>query len=304
MAPGPHRAPHSEARFRRVAVLRTVECPGYCRMTSSLRWLLLGLVITAAGPLGVAGASGSVSMLRQVAQVADSSFRHEVHEDFGCLDCHTLGAGHGSLLVRNVDDCRACHHVAQQVNRVCADCHEAPEIEAVAYPQVQEVTLSVAVSSETRVLEFSHAPHRERECAECHVGGPSLAVPELDCQRCHEEHHLEGSTACMTCHQTAPEGAHPLEVHETCSGSGCHVDPPFEASPRTRIGCMWCHEDKADHEPQDNCVECHFLSVTEGEPRDVESPAPPTRVRPIRAGVAALLNAFRPPYLRATISSR
>jgi hypothetical protein len=196
------------------------------------------------------------------AQVADTAFRHDRHATLRCLDCHDMRVGHGALLVRSVADCRGCHHVPERVGmgRDCAACHQVQELRNVVYPQERVVTLSVRDAPDDRELRFSHAAHDERPCVACHMDGPSLAVPSLDCQGCHEEHHSPSNPGCMGCHREPPEDAHTLQVHATCSGSGCHADPPFQAPPRTRVGCIWCHEDKVDHEPQGRCVDCHFVS--------------------------------------------
>lgn len=195
------------------------------------------------------------------AQVADTAFRHDRHAALRCRDCHDMQVGHGALLVRSVSDCRGCHHVPERAGeRACTACHQADELRNVVYPQERTLTLSVRDAPEGRELRFSHAAHDERPCAECHVDGPSLGVPSLDCQGCHEEHHSASNPGCMGCHREPPEDAHTLQVHATCSGSGCHTDPPIRAPPRTRVGCLWCHEDKVDHEPQGRCVDCHIVS--------------------------------------------
>jgi hypothetical protein len=230
-------------------------------MPTVLRSLLLWLCGALALGSGVDGAAARTPLpVAQVTQVADSSFQHDRHEDFECLDCHAMGSGHGALRVRDVTDCRRCHHVPEQVNRVCADCHEPTELGPLVYQRERSMRLSVVEGVVTRRIDFSHQVHQERECVECHVGGPSLAAPDLDCQACHEEHHVETSSGCVACHRPPEADAHTLEVHLTCSGAGCHVDPPFEASPLTRVACLWCHGDKETHEPQeDTCIECHFL---------------------------------------------
>jgi hypothetical protein len=228
-------------------------------------WVLAALAVGLVWPQGVEAATARAYRFRQVTQVADSSFRHDRHEDFTCLDCHSMGAGHGALRVRDVTDCRGCHHVTERANRPCSHCHEPEELGAIVYQRERVLPLSVADAPVRRRIDFSHAIHEEVECTACHADGPSLAVPDLDCGTCHEEHHVDTRSECMTCHRPAPPGAHPLEVHETCSGSGCHVDPPFEVPPRTRVACLWCHEDKADHHPEEaSCVACHFLEARGG----------------------------------------
>jgi len=203
---------------------------------------------------------------RTLPPVVDSVFRHDRHTAFSCLDCHTMRSAHGALLVREVLDCRSCHHSPQRVADGCATCHAAGETTREVRPLERDLTLSVHEGAVRRSLPFDHGLHERRACVECHEEeGPSLAVPDLDCASCHEEHHDPTSRGCASCHRPAKEGAHTLEVHESCAGSGCHENPPFEASPPTRTGCLWCHEAQADHEPGENCRACHF--VGEEDPR-------------------------------------
>lgn len=195
-----------------------------------------------------------------ITQVADTSFRHAAHRDFGCLDCHTMQASHGTLLVRSTADCRDCHHTGERVEQGCERCHEPAEIANVVALVRRVFTLTVRDDAIDRELVFDHADHVERACAECHREGPSFAERTLDCEGCHEEHHDPGALSCQRCHGDPPVDAHPPDVHTTCAGSGCHVDAPFEASPRTRVGCLWCHDEQVDHEPEGDCVDCHFVS--------------------------------------------
>ena len=194
-------------------------------------------------------------------QVADTAFRHNRHTAFTCTDCHTMQGGHGALRVRDVSDCRSCHHAQEQVDTGCATCHRSTELSNVVFVLNRMLTLSVREDVVDREVRFDHANHDERACTECHTAGPTLAVPDLDCQGCHEEHHEVTNDGCMSCHEMPPKEAHTPEVHETCAGSGCHVEAPIEAPPRTRVGCLWCHEDRVDHEPQEEYIECHLVSV-------------------------------------------
>jgi hypothetical protein len=218
--------------------------------------LVIGLLLLGRPPS--VAAETVVPVRSPLAQVTDSTFRHDRHTGFACLDCHAMQPSHGVRLIQNVSDCRGCHHVRERVDRECAACHAAAELRNVVYPVARALTFSVRDDTFDRELRFSHAAHEERECVECHTGGTSLAVPDLDCQSCHEEHHVTTNPGCMSCHRQPPEDAHTLEVHRTCAGSGCHTDAPIEP-PRTRVGCLWCHEDRVDHEPQGECVECHFV---------------------------------------------
>lgn len=197
--------------------------------------------------------------------VADTVFRHALHSAVPCSDCHSMQSGHGTLKVRDVSDCRSCHHAAERVQVGCAACHDETERDVV-YSLERIVTLSVRDGGSERTLVFEHADHEGQVCADCHTEGPSLAVPDLDCSGCHEEHHAPDNSGCMKCHDQPESAAHPLEVHASCSGSGCHVDAPFAAVPPTRVGCLWCHEARADHEPGRECVVCHLVAGTAGPP--------------------------------------
>jgi hypothetical protein len=94
---------------------------------------------------------------------------------------------------------------------------------------------------------------------QCHDDGPTLAVPDLDCQSCHEEHHSVSVTGCLSCHEEPPSEAHALVVHSTCSGAGCHETVPVGSAPRNRVGCLWCHQELTEHEPETECVSCHLM---------------------------------------------
>lgn len=248
-----------------------------------------------------AGAVSNVVALSPALQVADSTFRHDRHADFACRDCHAMEPDHGALLIRSVSDCRSCHHVRERMDRACTACHEAADLRNVVYPMERVLTLSVRDGPDDREFRFSHAAHEERACAECHAEGPSLAVPNLDCQRCHGEHHVATNPGCMNCHREPRQGAHTLEVHRTCTASGCHTDGSIAAPPRTRVGCLWCHEDMTDHEPQGLCVDCHSMpgrsvfSSLRGGPIAIGSSRSGTRGR--IEEIQRLLGAFSVPYL-------
>ena len=234
-----------------------------------------------------------------LAHAPDTTFRHALHSDFTCLDCHAMQPAHGVRLVRNVADCRACHHVRERVDLDCQACHTAAEFRNVAYPVRRALDLSIHEAPVVREIPFQHADHEDRACAECHTEGPSFAVPTLDCQSCHEEHHEPTSSGCLNCHEEPADDAHTLEVHQSCSGSGCHVNPPFSASPRTRVGCLWCHQEQADHEPQGECVDCHALAVPTSPlaGSDPET-AKPGEVSPQSiAGIPRMLAVFASLYL-------
>ena len=200
------------------------------------------------------------------AQDVMSTFRHVQHEEVQCLACHRMETTHGASTIRTVEDCRSCHHTEQAV-RECGACH----VDLLAQDQVFTVsrtfTLSVEVRAAERELPFRHGQHETVTCVQCHGTGPTLALPDLDCQSCHEEHHAVSVSGCLGCHQEPASEVHALVVHATCSGSGCHEAVPVGSAPRHRVGCLWCHQEQTDHEPEDECVNCHLLPA----PRPAEN---------------------------------
>jgi len=219
---------------------------------------LLGVVLSA----GLAAVAPQEAAPQDPAfVVADTvpTFRHSQHEVLECRACHEMDRTHGARLVESVEDCRSCHHT-QRAGRECAACHAGAEVEEETYVLPRTFTLTVLEEPSERDLEFSHGTHRALECVACHDDGPSLGVPQLDCQSCHEEHHApDAATGCFQCHFDPTEDAHGLGVHQTCSGSGCHQEVPVGGPPRSRAGCLWCHEDMSDHRVGRECVSCHIM---------------------------------------------
>lgn len=189
----------------------------------------------------------------------DSVFLHARHTALQCQDCHSMQSGHGALRVTGSEGCRSCHHAPEQTASGCRQCHEGAELLNAAYPRRLVASLSVRDAPVERIVAFRHEPHAQALCVECHVQpGPSLR-PVVDCASCHEDHHVADGTGCWQCHAEPAADAHPLEVHEGCAGSACHVDSPFDAAPATRTGCLWCHAEQMDHKPQGECADCHLV---------------------------------------------
>jgi hypothetical protein len=218
------------------------------------RLLLLGVCTLA---VGVSAQSASQDSASQV----EAAFRHDRHAAFSCLDCHVMQPDHGALTVQETVDCRGCHHAPERTGLDCAYCHRVSELRDVGGPQSRTLALSVDAEPAQRELDFSHADHEARDCADCHRGGPTLEPESLDCGSCHEEHHDVTNDGCWRCHRAPPESVHSAGVHTSCAGSGCHVDPPIASPPRTRVGCLWCHEPQRDHEPEGVCEDCHTVRI-------------------------------------------
>jgi hypothetical protein len=116
------------------------------------------------------------------------------------------------------------------------------------------MNLSVWDEGQTRSLSFPHQRHGSLECTGCHQGTEKPAGEV--CANCHENHHREGAR-CIACHQAAPADTHPIEVHEE-GCADCHGDGIFPAIQKTRNFCIVCHQDRIEHNADENCVECHL----------------------------------------------
>lgn len=198
-------------------------------------------------------------------------FLHAQHTDVACLDCHSTEDAHGTVTVSSIRDCRSCHHEAASAEP-CTRCHERDELERSGQLDVAR-TLSLSVGTfEARNLPFAHAEHTSEPCATCHADGPALSAASVSCADCHEEHH-QMDARCTSCHREAPEDEHPLAVHATCTGSGCH-DRATTRVTATSMGrsqrsvCLACHQRQEDHRPGERCARCHLLPpATDGGER-------------------------------------
>lgn len=204
-----------------------------------------------------------------------NGFAHEAHRELDCSSCHDQPRGHGAhapltcaechrsgaetnLELPAPEDCQSCHHGPEQLQE-CVACHEVPGVLVSA----QELDFAVWDEPRSRGLEFRHAIHGAEDCALCHVRAPAL-TPAESCATCHPDHH-EADVTCSACHVAAPEEAHDLGVHQTCSGGGCHQDSVIEALSQTRTVCLVCHEEQENHESAEECTDCHRVRA---EPRD------------------------------------
>jgi nitrate/TMAO reductase-like tetraheme cytochrome c subunit len=193
------------------------------------------------------------------------AFWHSQHRGVECTSCHSMEESHGGLTVTSIRDCRACHHAQPAANN-CTTCHEGVDVRSLR-AQVQR-TMDIQIGSlnrPTRTITFDHAAHTDLECASCHDGGLSLTAAEVDCFACHEEHH-QPTNECAACHSLPLQGAHNLDVHLGCAGSGCHQAPAegIRFVPRTRDFCLACHQTMTDHRPGRNCADCHTLPSPRG----------------------------------------
>lgn len=180
-------------------------------------------------------------------------FLHRQHEALSCSECHGTAEEHGVVTVRTARECAQCHHDPAR-GYDCADCHAAEDLRVpreVASPML----LTVWDEPRIRELPFDHGEHETLECQECHTGPVLLAV-ERECAACHEDHHRPRAE-CARCHVEAEPNVHGLEVHLTCTSSGCHAGEAGVRPALTRTLCLACHQDQWDHEPGLDCHACH-----------------------------------------------
>jgi hypothetical protein len=194
-------------------------------------------------------------------------FPHEEHPQISCTECHDTVRGHGSHSdLRCVQcheasdqaietgltpaDCMACHHAADQ-GAPCSACHEDIGLRTVR----RSVRLGVWAAPRMRTLPFDHVRHETERCNACHESRPSLAAT-TSCQTCHEDHHRP-DVRCMSCHEPPGVGAHNLQSHLGCTGSGCHSEPGLNELAQRRPTCLVCHQNLEQHEPGLECAECH-----------------------------------------------
>lgn len=218
------------------------------------------------GPAGVAGTIVLAAALLLVGAPSEldaqrGPFRHGDH--VGRIDCSSCHGNGQPTVSTNRSWCQTCHH-SERASEGCTACHDPGPLRRRTLEVERTIELSVA-PFRIRRLPFSHGSHRDVSCAECHTDPPALGAEQLSCSGCHDEHHQVDRT-CTACHQDEPaEDAHPTtEAHFTCSGSGCHEPPPFEPAPRSRSSCLVCHQDLADHHPEEDCAECHTLPPPRG----------------------------------------
>ncbi|MEN8143866.1 MAG: hypothetical protein ABFS14_02850 [Gemmatimonadota bacterium] len=210
--------------------------------------------------------------LVSAAGLPEADFGHSEHADLECSDCHASEESHGFVFAGSPAACTACHHDPETVRSDCASCHQEEEMRArVAVTAILD--LEVWSEQRGRELPFGHEEHADLACADCHDSGTPSVFNQ--CADCHAEHH-EPSAACSACHTERPaEDAHDIEVHvSTCGGAGCHAEAGYGELEETTEFCLSCHQDEADHEPDDSCVRCHLSArggLLEARPEQVGS---------------------------------
>jgi hypothetical protein len=180
---------------------------------------------------------------------------HRQHQAIACTECHGRAGEHGVVTVRTPRECAQCHHDPAR-GYECSDCHPS---EGIVPAREVSATLNLTVwdAPRTRQLSFEHGTHDTFQCQECHTGPVLLAV-QRECSDCHDDHHRPGAD-CAQCHLPTEPGVHGLEVHLTCTSSGCHAGTAGERPALTRNMCLTCHQEQRDHEPGLDCQKCHMV---------------------------------------------
>jgi hypothetical protein len=194
-------------------------------------------------------------------------FWHAQHRGVECTACHSTRDAHGRVTVTSLRDCRACHHV-EPVATPCAQCHDRAAVRRLSTTVSRVMDIRVGtLNRPRRTLPFDHAQHLRYDCQQCHTEGLARSAAAVNCAGCHQEHH-QANVSCMSCHPEPRAGAHDLASHAGCAGSGCHDAAPasVQAVPRTRDFCLACHQTQVDHRPGRNCVACHTLPASVGQP--------------------------------------
>ena len=218
---------------------------------------VVAAVPLAHGGAGEANAAGAQAQARQ-----RRPFRHAQHESLECRACHDTERAHGRMTITAPRGCDQCHH-REATAEPCSRCHATGADAGRTYARVQNMT--VAGRAVTRNLSFDHGEHAEIACTQCHTEAITMAVAAEPCAACHTEHH-DVTRNCASCHEQAEPDVHPLSVHVTCSGAGCHEAVFLTGEPRARQVCLSCHREQTDHRPGEVCTDCHLLPPWRGEP--------------------------------------
>jgi hypothetical protein len=193
----------------------------------------------------------------QQAPLQTENFRHSTHRQVDCQACHRSDDRHPAL---DSQTCLTCHHRSPATSD-CRSCHAADDARAIDGRVVRTLDIQVgSLDRPERILPVSHEAHAGIRCQTCHTSGPALSAAKKDCTSCHEQHH-QPSARCTDCHAAPAPGAHDMNVHQGCGGSGCHENVPasIQSVPRTRTFCLVCHQDMARHKPDEPCASCHMM---------------------------------------------
>ncbi|MBN1657479.1 MAG: NapC/NirT family cytochrome c [Anaerolineae bacterium] len=157
--------------------------------------------------------------------------------------------------------CEACHAGDEEIDFVCANCHQPPPDHY--GPTCEECHTPTAFAQATLPPELHPIPligaHARALCAGCHV--QEGVTPEYVCENCHErpENHLEG--ACDVCHNPTGWAASAARFVRIASQIPHDVEG--------REDCLLCHDPAGDIQPapgahedyiNEQCLLCHKVA--------------------------------------------
>jgi nitrate/TMAO reductase-like tetraheme cytochrome c subunit len=183
-------------------------------------------------------------------QVADTA-GHSVHageQNISCLTCHAVTL-HSFSPPEKI--CLACHPDKDMTysamgQRYCLDCHNFLAVNSPLLPQNADCLKC----------------HQQQIDAEVHLTSDSDTPMQFQCSQCHQPHtNQDPADACITCHSDIKQqGLHSDATHSSASCVTCHKEHAWKVTDRST--CLICHQDKADHNPDQFCGDCHSFSGT------------------------------------------
>lgn len=185
----------------------------------------------------------------------------------GCFRCHEGNhVGQDGKVIRK--DCQLCHTIIGHESKV-------PKPTDVAVAEKFQHPWPLLGKHETLSCNQCHARGRGmvQECTTCHVQPNGAPMATLSCSTCHlKEQHLKPIAPCASCHPKRAE-LHLKPTHAASDCVACHVPHGWKAA--ARENCYGCHADKAKHNPQGACKDCHPFRQAAGASEDkTKSPAP------------------------------
>jgi hypothetical protein len=193
-----------------------------------------------------------------------------------CHDPHRPGVLPAAAQASGATACGACHEAqaraakavpADRSHARCQSCHAGH-----GAPRTSEAQCRSCHAAESRLTTGAHArcaschpthgpPGLEAgACAHCHASQATspgtLGATHARCGSCHRPHAATEPAGCASCHAKPRDlgGLHALAGHARCAD--CHATHAVRAGGRD--GCLGCHAQQRDHEPQAaRCQTCH-----------------------------------------------
>ena len=202
----------------------------------------------------------------------DKPGEHAYVSDEKCKKCHESGdvkwvqvldtAGHRIHAEEQDIPCTKCHSVSLHrftpPEKVCGVCHGEKEMKVSQMGQLHCTSCHDYLRPDGELR-----PERE-PCLSCHaaqgrtdITWPANAPMQFKCSDCHQPHEQEKPVVdCNTCHsQVKQQGLHQKNTHSVVACQTCHR--PHEWTVSKRENCTTCHGNKARHNANVSCVNCH-----------------------------------------------